>query len=280
MFPWRAVLLGATSAVVGCSFLVSTDGLSGTVVILGGGDGGGTDATATSEAGISDASADTASDGADAAPPPPFCASLMPQPVLCADFDNGLLTDYGDIQGAPPTLDTTLWTSPARSMLSVVEAPAANRSSKVTHAYLTTATSLQVSFSIYVDEYDEAHDVELVAVQLRPSGTEECIVTASVRTSAWTLDESCYASSSSVLSMIHRSSVLVKKGRWTRVSFSADFGARTLAMTVDDQKAFVGLAMQPLLSNGPSVFAMGIGYLQTASTRAKVRFDDVIYDFQ
>lgn len=280
MFPWRAVLLGATSAVVGCSFLVSTDGLSGSIVLIGGGDGGGTDATATSEAGISDASADTATDGADAAPPPPFCASLMPQPVLCADFDNRELTDYGDIQGTPPMLDTTLFTSPTRSMLAVVELDATNRSSRIAHAYPTTPTWLEVSFSAYVDEYDATRDVELMSVRLEASATKLCVLTASVRTNQWTLDETCYVSGTSVLVMIHRSPIVMQKGRWTRVSLSADFNARTLSMTVDGQKPFAGLDMQTQLSSGSTTFAMGIGYLQVTSTRAKVRFDDVVYDFR
>jgi hypothetical protein len=278
MFPWRAVLLGATATLAGCSFLVSTDGLSGTVVIIAGGDGGGTDAAGAGEGGGADATADAGTDG-DAGPPPPFCASLTAQPVLCADFDNDALTNYGDIQGAPPTLDTTLFTSPARSMLAVVESDATNRYSKIAHAYQPTPTSLQGTFSVYVDEYDVSHDVELVAVQLVPSATKSCILTVAVRMNEWSLDESCDVSGTSVLSMSHRSSIFMKKGRWMRVSFGADFSARTLSLTIDDQRPFAGLAMQDALANGPSVFAMGIAYLQLNATRAKVRFDDVVYDF-
>lgn len=148
MSRWRALSFGLATAMTGCSFLVSTDGLSGTVIFVVG-DGGGTDAAGGAvEASGSDANADGATDAADAGPPPPFCASMKTQPVLCADFDNDALTDYGDIQGAPPTLDTTQFTSPARSMLTVVEADASNRYSKIAHAYQATPTSLQAAFSV------------------------------------------------------------------------------------------------------------------------------------
>ena len=264
------------TAVAGCSFLVSTDGLSGTVIVIVGGDGGGSDTGPAFEAGSGDASTP---DVADAGPPPPFCASLSPKPVLCADFDDGALTDYGDIQGGPPTLDTTVSTSAPQSMLAVVEADAVNRFSKVAHAYTATPTSLQGTFSIYVDEYDVTHDVELVAVQLAPNGTKSCIVTVAIRQNEWTLDESCDMGSTSLLSVSHSSSIFMKKNRWTRVSFAADFSARALSLSIDDQRPFAGLAMGGPLANGPHTFGMGIAYLQTNATRAKVHFDDVVYDF-
>ena len=259
------MFLGATAALTGCSILVSTEGLSGTLVVIGG-EGGGADAD-------QDAGHD-----AEAGPPPPFCASLVPLPVLCADFDKDALTAYGEIQGNPPMLDTTLFTSPARSMLAVVEPDATNRSSRVVQTSPTTPTSLQVSFSVYVEEYDVSFDVELMSVRLLVDATKSCTLVASIRTNQWTLDEICYISGAPV-AVLHRSPIVLKKGRWTRVWWAADFGARTLSLTVDDQKPFVGLVMQGALASGPTAFGMGIGYLQVNATRVKAHFDDVVYDF-
>lgn len=275
MSAWRALVLLAlapASAVAGCSLLVATDGLTGAAVTPGN-DGGGPETSTAAEAGT-----DAAADAAEAGAPPFSCDSLVPKPKLCADFDTGSLTDVGRNSGAAPVLDSSISQSPARAMLATVEATATERFSKVVHDFTDTPTSFVTSFDVYFDEYDTTHDVELVTVQLRRTGTNSCIVNVAVRLNAWTLDETCEGAPA--LAVAHRSALFMKLSRWTHIEFSTDFSARTFSLVIDGDKTFANVPIQPGLATGLPTLGIGIAYLQTNATRSKARFDNVVFDYK
>ncbi len=277
MSAWRALVLGAAGAVGGCSLLVSTDGLStGTVVVIGEGGSSGGDG---SSGGIGDGG--ITADGAlvDAATGP-FCNALSPKPKFCADFDDGVITDFGTVNGGPPTLESDVATSPPRALVASVSGDATDRSAKVVRDFPDSPAAIEVSFDVYVELYDVMHDVELVGVLFSRTGGKSCIVNVAIRHNAWTLDETCEGAGSANVDLAHPSAFLAKQLAWTHIDYAADFVSRSYSMSVDGQPAFSGVTLQPNVTTGRALLSMGISYLQTEATGgAKLRFDNVRFDY-
>ncbi len=254
----------------GCSLLVSTDGLSSStpaadagLPVEGGTDGSPRDAASDAEAGL----------------PPPFCASLVPKPTLCADFDTGNLETLFRAAGEP-ALDTAVATSAPRSLLGIVEQGASRRYSSVNRDFNMTPASFDVSFQAYLDEYDATNDVELVTVFFRkPSST--CNIGVAVRRGKWTIDEYCEAGGNPGVNAIHRTDENGVRGKWTKVTFSASLVApRVYSMSVDGRKTFDARPLDPGLEVAPVTVAAGVNYVQVGGGRAKLHMDDLTVDLR
>jgi hypothetical protein len=259
-------------AAAGCSLLVSTSGLSG--------------AAEASDAGVADARAGESGppldSGIDAdAAPGPYCASLVPKPKFCADFDDGAIAEYGQSNGAV-SLDTLQSKSAPASLLATVEANATERYGQLVRSFQNdTPSSVDLSFDAYVDEYDATHDVELMTVRFVRPAQKVCLINVAIRRNAWTFDETCDDGSTAPLALAHASSILLKQSRWTHVEVSASFVApRTFSLSVDGVMTFSGVPLAPALTTGAVQLIMGITYLQAQSTRAKVHTDNVRLDYR
>ena len=270
-----------TIAVGGCSLLVSTDGLASSAdAAPGATDGGGADTSAGNATGSDGGSSDAAADASDASTGP-FCASLSPKPKFCADFDQGgTAGDYGSIFGTP-SLDVSTSKSAPASLLAIVETSASVRGSAVQTNLSDTPTAIALSFDVFVDEYDSAHDVELVTVNYASAGNLYCDVNVAVRSNMWTVGEYCQMNGTATgVAAAHHTSSQLMRGKWTHIDVTAAVvSGGALTMAVDGVKAFDG-TMEPGFVTGKTAIVIGIPYLQTVATsRSKVFTDNVVYDY-
>jgi len=277
-----AIAAGAAiaTALGGCSLLVSTNGLT-TV-----GDAAPTDTTDARGAPDSSAgdapTAEAAADAGDAADANtgPFCASLNPKPKFCADFDKGSVSDYGSLFGTP-TLDLSISKSAPASLLSIVETSAMVRGSSVETTFPDAPTSIAISVDIFVDEYDIAHDVELVTANFASTGNVFCDVNIAVRMNAWTIGEYCETNgTANGVGANHRTSATLQLAKWTHVDATVDLSpGGAMHMAVDGTAAFDGTG-EPGFVTGKTGIVMGIPYLQPmATSRSKVHTDNLTYDY-
>lgn len=265
-----AVAAGAAGA--GCSLVVSTDGLSG--VPTSAATDGGTDSP--TEASVTDAGAEAGGDAAVG----PYCASLVPKPKFCADFDMGSLADLGDPVGTV-AIDSSLSRSPARSLSCEVLTGAGTRGALVAHPFGDVPSSYDISFDAYFDSYDPTHDVELNTVTLRSTPDSTCRTDVSVRDGLWTVDESCESGGAQTFGVSHKSTLVMQLGRWAHVDASVSFApTRTLSLAVDGQVLLAGVALRPELTAADLTLQVGIVYVQTGATTAKVHLDNVRFDYR
>ncbi len=283
---WRGLVFSAMAVVAGgCSLLVGTDGLtSSTVDDAGPGDAGPNDAP--SDTVVAESAADAVADapidaGVDAAPVP-FCASLVPAPKYCADFDTGMPTDYGRVVGAV-TFDTGEAKSPPRSLLATVAATAAagDRSCEIAHGFADTPSAYEGGFDVLVDALDTAHDVELITVYLTQGPDQSCVTDVSIRGGFWTFDESCSEGGVQGLGKSHVSPKHVVLGSWIHVDYAVSFPAATFSLSVAGEVLFAAAPIDPALLTGKVDLFMGITYLSTpATSTATVHVDNVRFDYK
>jgi hypothetical protein len=263
--------MGWMAATAGCSLLVSTDGFAG---------------SATAETGLDAAvSSDSPAreTSADAAVARKGCADLSPKPRYCADYDTGVLSDFGRAKGTPE-LDTSLAVSAPRSLVAVVETNATgNRQTVLVKDFPDAPASFALSFDAYVASYDGTHDVEVVALTLdKGMGLQQkCLLTVSIRRGSWSFDESCMNGAASLVNTAHDTTVRSKLARWTHVSLTVSFVApRTYSMKIDDEAPFTAKPLDPATFSATPSLAMGVVYLQAAATmRAKIHLDNVVFDY-
>jgi hypothetical protein len=258
----------------GCSLLVSTDGLAN---------------RATAEAGVDaispDGSVPDTSTDADAAPPAPKrCTDLKPKPRYCADFDVGVLTDFGRANGTP-ALDTSVAVSTPRSLLAVVETTATGaRQAALVKDFPDAPTAFDLSFDAYVASYDVTHDVEVVNVTFdKGMGLQQrCLLTVSIRSGSWSFDESCVNGAATLVNIAHDTTVRSRLARWTHVSLSVSFVApRTYSVKIDDEAVFTAKPLDPATFSANASLVMGVVYLQAAATmRARINLDNVVFDYR
>lgn len=278
MTAWRALVAGTAGLVAcGCSLLVATDGLSSSSTADAGSittTDGGVDAS-RNEGGV-DAGPD-----ADSGPPPPFCASRLPQPTFCADFDTGMLAPTFGVTGSP-TLDTTLFTSPSRSLAGLIEPGANQRSSSVSHGFGMTPTAIDVAFQARLDEYDPNHGVEMASFQMSRSGGGGCNVGVAVRDGTWVIDQYCdNAAGATLVNVTDASDIAPAVAGWNKVAFTVSFVApRVISMTIDGQKALDAIPLDPGLTTGNGTITVGLVYVQISAGRARAHVDDLTVDLR
>jgi hypothetical protein len=261
----------AIASGVGCSLVVSTDGLSGAAPSAA--DGG---ADSPTEAIAAEAGSEA---GADAAAGP-YCASLVPRPKFCVDFDTGSLADLGETQGTV-ALDSSLSRSPARSLSCEVLTGATNRGALFTHPFGEVPSSYDLSFDAWVDSYDATHDVELNTMTLRNGTDSTCRTDVSIRDGLWTVDESCESGGAETFGVSHKSTLAMQLGRWAHVDASVSFApTRTLSLAVDGQVLLAAVPLGAAVTTGELTLQVGIIYAQTGATTAKVHLDNVRFDFR
>jgi len=277
MSEWRALVAGVAALLVGgCSLLVSTDGLSSPAADAGPIGDGGIDATGA-EGGV-DAAAD-----ADAGPPPPFCASRSPTPTFCADFDTGTLTQQTFEVAGTPTLDTTQFKSPSRSLACVIESGATIRFCSVSHGFGTTPSSVAVAFQARLDEFDPKHGVEMATFRMARAGGGSCNVGAAIRDGEWVFDQYCESGGggAALLNVTTRSNIAAAVAGWNNVAFTVSFVApRLLSMTIDGQKALDAIPLDPAMAAGSGTIKVGLVYVQVAAGRARAHIDDLTVDLR
>jgi hypothetical protein len=267
--------MGWMAATAGCSLLVSTDELAGNA---GNADSGGpevaSDVLVAPDTAPADANVEAAVPGSLG------CAGVVPAPRFCADFDKGVLTDYGRVSNGAPSLDTAVALSAPRSLLAVVELQGPpSRQTSILKDFLDTPTSFDLAFDAHVSSYDATHDVELMFVRVRKTPTQSCVFTVSIRHGSWSFDESCDDGATSLVNLAHDTTVRSTLARWTHVSLNVSFLTRTYSIKIDDESVS-GKPLDAKTFSGAPTLLMGIAYLQTTATaRAAVNFDNVVFDY-
>lgn len=276
MRPQRVAGAAAALALGGCTLVVSTTGLTGGAAP--GGPEGGADARSETGSGV-DSGLDGGLDSAVDAPIiGPFCESLSPKPTFCADFDKRALTDDFELVNVP-AIDTTLSRSPGRSVVARVEASATDRYCSLRRSLGITPNAVRIAIQVYLDEYDDTRGVEIANLRMeKPGGT--CSLTASVRGGVWTLDEYCEGPGSPDVNIVHDSTRPGARGRWTSVSFTADFATRKASLVIDGEAAWPEITLSPNMLKGPAALYAGVNYVQTGSSRVRLHIDDLVIDAQ
>ncbi|MDB5218229.1 MAG: hypothetical protein JWO86_6156, partial [Myxococcaceae bacterium] len=156
------------SSLASCSLLVATDGLTG---------GGGNDAALDTESEETDGATSDRGDGRagtdavlDEGTSPSFCASLMPAPVYCVDFDDGRdLGVFGVLSTPPPSRDSTRGLSGAASMLVQLPATGDGQFSIVTVSKdfnQAPFRNFSIAMSLHLDDPTSATYTEFTAFKI------------------------------------------------------------------------------------------------------------------
>ena len=269
------MLATACALLAGCSLFVSSDGFSN-----GGRASDGGPTTPVNEGGAPPSDGGTLAPTDGTTPLQPFCASLSPKPTLCADFDNNALPESVFTLNGAPKIDSTIASSPPKSLIGIVETGASIRYCSVTRAFDTIPTKAKVSFKAYLDQYDASNDVELVNLAF-DGDLGICNLVASVRTGSWTLDEYCEKGGETLTNVSHRTSRAGSLGRWTKIAFEVSFTSpKVFSLTIDDLTSFDATPSAPGFFGGLPTITAGVNYVHTAGTRAQIHVDDLTVDLQ
>lgn len=225
--------------------------------------------------------------GMDSAPPLGFCASLMPQPFFCDDWDDGELTKgwnplpvlsrYGDV-----SLDTTIVKSMPRSLLADTTHVVSN---ETTVALLQREVGHVKTFRFGVDVYVESYGfgptfpaseftaltslaIDNVSLSFAIVAPSECDLVEGLSADAGT-------------AVPHPIVPGLPMGAWTRLQINA-----TLATTVSPGSAVVMLGGNTVYTGPLSIQAqqgisntLSLGlYLTNAPATWKVHYDNLIFD--
>ncbi len=288
---WRALLLPAgLGPMLGCA---SLQGLSG------GSPEGGADAGIEARADAGDAALDvpgdtaSARDGAEAgdAAAASFCASLVPQPSFCDDFDEGrmLADDWTKLEIFPPNAGT-LSTDPSASFsapasLAASVGPGTSSSAGliayVQRVLATPATSrAHLQYEIHLDSADMNESVEVSQLAFGGgTGIGPYIIDLFFGPSGAVLQEEIPTDGPTTFRQ-YPLAVQPGMGTWSLVDLVVDFANVTMTVTVDGAPA-VQRALDPGYQTGSVSLNLGTGYYSSGFVpvaRGAAHLDNVVLD--
>ena len=272
----RWVALGASFALA-CSVVTSFDGLTGD---------GGTCATcgARSDAGPDADSADSAKDTDVAfdATPKPFCASLVPQPKLCADFDVGLFSDQFSIvettPGATLKSDSAAFRSPKNAFVASLPAGGTDDHAAMTRAFAGTVTTLSYAVDMRVESWTTGKS-GVVAVLVLNEGTASQHTMSFYLTDTFAALEEAFGSPAVIVD--HMLSVHPQLlGVWTRVQFDVDLANHTCSASLDGVPALASTPIDATWASGTLRAHLGLTFVSGQASPWTVRYDNVVVDWK
>jgi hypothetical protein len=246
------------------------------------------DAEATDAAPAEDAltqELDAGTDAADArndvvVPPGPYCASLVPAPKFCDDFDDGDLTDDWTQSAVTPgslfELDTSSSTS-APASFHVVALPtmaAASNNVLLRSTMFGAVKHGRLAFSLFVPSVTFTKGAIAIA---QFHVTLDDVYTLYLRGPDDAANIPMLEEVVAGTVTRHMLTKLPPVGVWTRVTIDLDLTAGKASVTFDAQKALDAAPIAVFAGTEATVRLGGI--IDGPSDKFEARFDDVVIDF-
>jgi hypothetical protein len=264
-------------------------------VVLGGcGSDGGTtpadDDGGAVEAGGGDAAGDAPADGGADAPTDRvdgssgsgFCASLVPAPKFCDDFDDGNATDDWDqatvLAGQSEiTLDTTTSTSAPASLHGVVNAVPVTEGGFASVRSTVTGTPTHVTFALSVRPKTSAITKGGIAIADLDLSLNHVLTLylrdddpAGQKPSLKEIDGSTIT--------YHPLPKVPPADVWTRIAFDVDAATGKLTLTYGTEKILDAITIGAGATKDPT-FRVGAVYVIGPTDPFEIHVDDVVVDF-
>lgn len=278
----------------GCTVLAPLGGLEGN----GGGDAA-TEATAdvfpeapgdvTVETGggsdASDAAADTTW-GAEAeadAPPAPFCASLSPQPTLCADFDEGPFNASFPVLSEPGSTelgaDGQYSVSPPNSMYAKVAQgeSIANTYAYVEKTFASTAKGADYAFDIRPESITANASAVVAEIGL-DYGLPTQHVLGLVFSTTDRLEESFFESDGGEVFLEHDFGPVLQVGSWTHIEIVLSLAQGTVEVLANGTQVLAPAMLDATWPTSTSSLTVDVGfeYANDTTSAWTARYDDVV----
>jgi len=217
-----------------------------------------------------------------------YCAALGPQPLFCADFDEGSVGSgwsHVDQTNGALALDTDEFESAPAAV--VVHSPAVMAGTvdvAMYRAFSLTGQTFQgsIDLDMRVDRADSNGGVAVLAqVGLEQVGTSyvvQLVAMSQANVLSFTISE---VSTAAPLPVMHPVQPTIGLATWTHVTLTVQTpfsgGPATATLSFDGQQVASAPINVPV-ANFTQTFGVGITYAQTPSTGWTVVFDDVIFN--
>jgi hypothetical protein len=314
LVPAAAIVLGSA-----CDFVTSLDGLSGGASPDAGGsiapDGAPDGATQAGDArndpdarslgdgpaGDSSPPVDSATDSSAAGDasndaPTTFCATRQPQPLFCADFDEGVLAQgwsYVHTVGGSLALDTSDFTSPPAAMIAqsgIITMPNATVDVAAYRSFTLGGQTFTgtVEADLRVDKTDAAGGVAVLAqIGLADGGGGGDYFLQLVTGSnggaplSCSVNEIYFSAGMSSTPVRHPVAQTIALRTWTHIALSvtAPFagGAGTATLSINGAQVGTAGITVPVRNFAPTI-GVGLLYVLTPSNGWSAIFDDVTFN--
>jgi hypothetical protein len=275
-----------------CSLTTSLDGISsGAPTPLATPEGGGVDAGGSPEASaaLDGSTGLDAAGGIDAGPPGPFCASIVPKPTFCDDFErtsligaweNRSLSGGGSVTLAPSTRTPT-----GQELITKIPVfPAGSVSVASLDRNFVSAQRVTLSYALRIEAAPGQGSQQVMLVAVTPPGasgdffhTYLFVTSAGVMLVEETFPGGSNAGGSFVPNTL---SVPIVFGTWQRIDMTLTLVAPArLVLAVDGKTAFDGAAV-PFYRPGVVAVGAGIHYTDTPSGPLALHVDDLYLDLK
>lgn len=238
------------------------------------------------DAAAPDAPAEAAADATVVPPKPdggsPPCASIVPKPVFCDDFDDGDLKDDWEVlnvsAGSSATLDTTGYASPPASFAAQTKAVVA-QDAAFAHVRTTvtgTPSRVRLAFSAYFPR--TTLDKGMLAIAT-VDVSQSHFFTLFLRDGdpdapGPTLEESVPGTTTR-----HVLGSPPPANAWTRIVVDLDLAAGKASVTWDATKALDGAAIATTPTAVDPTIRIGALYVYGPQDAFEARFDDVLVEY-
>lgn len=269
-----------------CSLILDANGLSGKDA------GDATDASDVqtpmdvSTTDVNDAAILDASDVMDAGVQP-FCASLMPKPKLCEDFDSNNPFDFQfSSKNVSPTAmlgsDTNAFVSSPNSLsarLAMVVDAGSSSVAYMSRNFVGTASKITYAFDLRVDQIVAGGKSGVLGgFLIDPGSPSEHDLTMYVTDTYASLEE-VFKVNNVYQYVDHKLAIAPKLGAWTRIVISADLVARTVDVTVGGMPALAMKSLDNTWNAGAPTFNVGFTYASGQAMPWAAHYDNVVIDW-
>ena len=214
------------------------------------------------------------------APPGGYCASLVPKPKFCDDFDDGDLTNDWDqptaVGGSLMALDEASYTSPPASFVVQTQnlTVATSGNALLRKTVFGAVAHVKLSFSMLTPTVTFTKGI--ISIATLDVSTNH-FFTLSLRDQdavpAASLEE--YVGATMTRHVLTR---LPPAGVWTRITIDLDFTAGKANVTFDALKALDAEPIMPVPGTEATIRVGGV-YIEGPADPFKASFDDVVVDF-
>ncbi len=242
--------------------------------------------TGTPEAGTGE-DAPFADAGTDATPPP-FCASLSPQPTLCDDFDEGTSFSPQFPQTVQPStghlgIDQAYASSSPASMFALVDQGTSGSQAVayVQHTFSGSSTSFEIAFDVLLDQYVAGAFGVVTSIALNPSAQNPHFATMAIASTGAEMEQAFTGADGGNQFVDSTLNPAPSAKQWTRVDITLSLPQHRLTVLVGGVSA---LTSETLDSSWPAsgAFAIQLGLTYVASTSGpwSARIDNVVVNVQ
>jgi hypothetical protein len=206
-----------------------------------------------------------------------FCASLVPAPVFCDDFDGPPLTTKWPTVTAPAgavvATQTLAFVSPPRGL--GINTSGAN-AAFVSRSFPGSFGSVHLAFDVLVAQGSSTENTYVATLEV---GNNAVALYASFDVSLLRLQERIANGGSPPTVVDHSAQPPLGKGKWRHVviDLALTGGSPKVTMQVEGATMIANEALDPSWQPGEATLSVGPTYLQVSDPRA-LQFDNVVLD--